>query len=74
MNQIKLSFESENLVVDYISFNISGFMDPASIDKIASYLSKSFGFNSTLGEGSINKPEEETIFYNAFTLDEQLLW
>ena len=65
MHQNNLSFESENLVVDYISFNISGFMDPASIHKIASYLSKSFGFNSTLGEGSIDKPKEETIFYNA---------
>lgn len=44
MNRNKLSFESENLVVDYISFNISGFKDP---EPIAKYLS-SFGFNSIL--------------------------
>ena len=35
MHQNNLSFESENLVVDYISFNISGFIDLASIHKIA---------------------------------------
>ena len=28
MKQNKLTFESENLVVDYISFNLEGFMDP----------------------------------------------
>jgi hypothetical protein len=27
MKQNKLTFESENLVVDYISFNLEGFMD-----------------------------------------------
>ena len=65
MHQNNLSFESENLVFDYISFNVSGFMDPALTHKIASYLSKSFGFNSTLGKGSVDKLKEETIFYNA---------
>jgi hypothetical protein len=28
MKQNKLTFESENLVVDYISFNLEGLMDP----------------------------------------------
>ena len=35
MNQNKLSFESENLVVDYISFNIPG---SANTESIAKYL------------------------------------
>jgi hypothetical protein len=64
MTQNELSFESEKLVVDYISFNLEGLMDPASMDKIASYLSKLFGFNSTLGKGNGAKPKEEIIFYN----------
>ena len=47
MNQNKLNFESESLVVDYISFNIQGIIDKEHINKIAFYLYKSFGFNST---------------------------
>ena len=50
MNQNKLSFESENLVVDYISFNIQGLTDPKDIAKIAFYLSNLFGFNSQIKE------------------------
>ena len=64
MNQNKLSFESKNLVVDYISLNIKGFMDPGSIDKIASYLSELFEFNSTLSKGNIDKSKEKIIFYD----------
>ena len=45
MKQNKLSFESEKLVVDYISFNITGCTDP---EPIANYLSDSFGFNSVV--------------------------
>lgn len=44
MNRNKLRFDSEALVVDYISFNISGFKNP---EPIANYLSD-FDFNSTL--------------------------
>ncbi len=39
MEQNKLSFESENLGVDYISFNLKSFMDP---EIIAHRLSKHF--------------------------------
>lgn len=42
MNQNKLSFESERLVVNYLSFNITG--------RIANYLSDSSGFNSVVKE------------------------
>ena len=60
-----LSFESENLVVDYISFNIAGFMDPASIYKIASYFYEFFEFNSTFEKGNVDKAKEEIIFYDS---------
>nr|QUW40432.1 hypothetical protein [Haslea sp.] len=65
MKENKLTFQSQNLIVDYISFNIPGFMDPASMYKIASYFSEFFGFNSTLGKGNVAKPKEEIIFYDA---------
>jgi len=42
MNQKKLTFESENLVVDWISFNAKGLTD---LEPIAKYLLE-FGFNS----------------------------
>ncbi len=67
MNQNKLTFQSEGLTVDYISFNITGFMDPASMNKLASYFSELFGFNSTFGKGNVAKSKEEIIFYDAKT-------
>lgn len=39
MNQNKLSFESENLVVDYISFNIQGSVNLEPINYILLYIS-----------------------------------
>ncbi|MEJ2242831.1 MAG: hypothetical protein P8Y18_11945 [Candidatus Bathyarchaeota archaeon] len=45
MSQNKLSFESENLVVDWIGFNIQGLIDPKPI---ANYLFQNFGFNYTI--------------------------
>jgi hypothetical protein len=53
VNQNKLTFESENLVVDYISFNIAGCIDT---EPIANYLSE-FGFNSVLKESFKAKSE-----------------
>lgn len=44
----EISFESENLVVDYVALNISGVKDPKPI---AEYLSYSFGFNSIFKKG-----------------------
>lgn len=54
MKQSKLSFESENLVVDWVSFNIQGLTDLKQISKIAIYLSESFGFNSQIKESYKN--------------------
>jgi hypothetical protein len=47
MNPTKLSFESENLSIHYICFNIKGFIKLEDLKKIAFYLSESFGFYST---------------------------
>lgn len=47
MNQNTLSFESEGLVVDYLSFNIKGLVDKTELERIANYLFQNFGFNST---------------------------
>ena len=55
MNENKLSFDSENLVVDYISFNISGLVDP---EPIANYFSESLSFNSVLKETFKGKSED----------------
>lgn len=48
MNQNKLSFESENLVVDWISFNIQGTADFDLVNRIAKYLFQHFDFNSII--------------------------
>lgn len=48
MNRNKLTFESENLVVDYISFNIPG---SDNTESIAKYLFEKFNFNFTVGKG-----------------------
>ena len=58
-----MNFQSENLVVDWISFNIKNLKDPKSIAKIAFYLSESFGFNSFLKDAS-DKKSEPLIFKN----------
>ena len=55
MSKNKLSFESERLVVDYISFNIPG---SDNTESIANYLSDSFGFNSVVKETFQGKSED----------------
>ena len=48
-----LSFQPHNLVVDYLSFNIQGFVDP---EPIAEYLFQKCNFNSTIAYDRIDKP------------------
>ena len=48
MKENRLSFVSENLVVDYISFNIPG---SDNTESIAKYLFEKFNFNSTFTKG-----------------------
>ena len=60
MNQNKLTFESKKLIVDYISFNIRGLIDP---EPIANYLSE-FGFNSNFISYDWTQGwQEKKIFY-----------
>jgi hypothetical protein len=47
MEKNKLSFASENLVVNYLTFNIKG-IGPERLQKIAYYFSKNFQCNSFL--------------------------
>jgi len=47
MNQNKLSFESENLQVDYLIFNIQGTPDFDLVNRIAKYLFQHFDFINT---------------------------
>ena len=58
MNQNKLSFESENLIVDYISFKFQE--SHCDQNKIAKYLFK-LGFNSYQESGKLAKPIQEPI-------------
>ena len=58
----KLSFESENLVVDWIGFNIQGLLNPKEVEIIANYLFRNFGFNCTFAIGSDGK--EKILFNN----------
>ena len=57
MNQNKLTFDIENLVVDWIGFNIQGLVHKKQIKQIAKYLFQNFGFNSTFTIGSTGKEE-----------------
>jgi len=63
MTQNKFTFESENLVVDWISFNIQGLVDKKQVERIAKYLFQNFNFNSTFAKGS--KGEEEDLFFDS---------
>lgn len=71
MNQNKLSFESENLQVDWIGFNIKGFVEKEQIKRIAEYLFQNFRFNSTFAVGLDG--EEEALFKDQKTTTKFLL-
>ena len=55
MNQNKLSFESENLQVDYLTFNIQGTPDFDLVNRIAKYLFQHFDFNPIISNCSKKK-------------------
>lgn len=63
MNQNNLTFDTENLVVDWIGFNIQGLVNRKQIERIAKSLFQNFGFNSTFALGSEGK--QETLFCNS---------
>ena len=60
MTPNKSSFKSENLVVDWIGFNIQGLVDIKQVKQIAKYLFQNFGFNSTFAVGLDGN--EESLF------------
>lgn len=55
MNQNKLNFQSENLTVNWIGFNIQGLVDIKQVKQIAEYLFLNFEFNSTFATGTNGK-------------------
>jgi hypothetical protein len=62
MNQNKFTFESEDLVVDWISFNLQG---SVAITPIANYLFQAFGFNSTITRIIKGKWKSKDLNYNS---------
>jgi len=64
MNQNQLTFESENLVVDWIGFNIQGLLDRKQLKQIANYLFRAFGFNSTIIKRINGKWKPESLNYD----------
>ena len=63
MHQNKLSFDTENLVVDYISFNIQGPVDRKQVERIAKFLFQNLGFNSTIVKIINGKWKSEYLNY-----------
>lgn len=53
-----LNFQTKNLVIDYISFNIPGSDNTESISK---YLFEKFNFNSTFAKGQ--NGTAQSLFY-----------
>ena len=62
MNQNKLTFEFENLVIDYIYFNIQGLVDRKQVERIAKYFFQILAFNSTFAKGPNGNKED--LFFN----------
>lgn len=56
----QLNLQSQNLTIHYFSFNISGSLQKDYLRKIAFYLFKSFGFNSTFKRKQLD--QRETFF------------
>ena len=56
----QLNLQSQNLTIHYFSFNISGSFQKDYLRKIAFYLFKSFGFNSTFKRKQLD--QRETFF------------
>jgi hypothetical protein len=63
MNQNKFTFQSQNLIVDYITFKFQD-LDNLHQTKIANYLFK-LGFNSYKESGKLAKPIKEPILVNS---------
>ena len=62
MKQNKLTFQSQNLVVDWIGFNIQGSVD---LKPTAKYLFEAFGFNSTIAKRINGKWKSQDLKYDS---------
>ena len=62
MNQNKFTFETENFVVDWISFNLQG---SVAITPIANYLFQVIGFSSTVTRIINGKWKSKDLNYNS---------
>lgn len=56
-----LSFESESLFVDYLTFNIQSYVD---LQSITDYLSRKLRFNSTIVQKINVKWKSESLVYH----------
>ena len=63
MTQNKFTFDTANLVVDYITFKFQDFDNPHKT-RIAKYLFQ-LGFNSYQESGKLVKPIQESILINS---------
>ena len=70
MKQNKLTFESENLVVDWISFKFQH-LDKFTETEITNYLFK-LGFNSYQESGKLVKPTLTTLINSKFFLSKKV--
>lgn len=61
MKENKLTFDTENLVVDWVGFNIEGSID---LEPIANYLFELLGFNSTITKKINGKWKSESLNYD----------
>ena len=70
MTQNKFTFQSQNLVVDYITFKFQHLEDSTKT-KIANYLFK-IGFNSYQESGKLAQPIKQSILVNSKNKSEVL--
>lgn len=75
MKQNKLTFDSKNLVVDYLSFNIQGSInDSINPKSIADYLFQNFNFNSTIFKKINYKWKSESLNYDSQNQFQVAFW
>lgn len=55
MHKNNIRFEDHELKVDFLTLNMDNSTDEKNIQKVASYVQNSFGFNCFLGEGNTNR-------------------
>ena len=62
MNPTKFTFQSKNLVVDWIGFKIQGLVN---VQPIGKYLFQKYGFNSTITKRIEGKCHSESLYYDS---------